>query len=276
MSILRVALCACSAPPVLFFTRVPACLTAPPSSSSRPGFGAAAKTRRPGDMIQTWILRQDVNPFAAIHSWPGRFRLRGLSTAGHPGQGAQTRTVNRGRACYVSMSSSAAWRCGGSIGAGHYVPFDRRRHLALFRGRMLRIGSYGDPCASPTRLGALVRIAAGRTGYTHQWRDRRFWPLSALLNGQCGKLGASTRRTGARLAHVPHGAEGTLPERGEFSCPASAESGHRLTCDRCGACNGANGRPGRASVVICGARWCQPSWPITGAPWGSETFSRGI
>ena len=34
-------------------------------------------------------------------------------------------------------------------GADDMQPYDARQHLALFAGRMLRLGSYGDPVAAP-------------------------------------------------------------------------------------------------------------------------------
>ncbi len=53
-------------------------------------------------MLQTWILRRDVNPFAAIHNGAdasicGDCPLRGIIDK------SNRRRVNRRRACYVSV-----------------------------------------------------------------------------------------------------------------------------------------------------------------------------
>jgi hypothetical protein len=87
----------------------------------------------------------------------------------------QHATVNRQRACYVNVHQAPlavweAWRQRGS-----YVSFDAAQHLQLFRGGMVRLGSYGDPCAVPYSVWSpVVRVASGRTGYTHAWQFGRF------------------------------------------------------------------------------------------------------
>jgi hypothetical protein len=96
---------------------------------------------------------------------------------------------------------------------------------------------------------AVANVSAGWTGYTHQWRScneeyRRYLMAScetALQREQAVSMGWRTFR--ARLAHEPL-------EKGEFSCPASAEEGRRLTCEECGACDGAKPSPRAASPSI--------------------------
>jgi hypothetical protein len=202
-------------------------------------------------MLQTWILRSDVNPFAAIHNGQdssvcGDCPLRGY-LANTNGKHA---SVNRQRACYVNVHQAplAVWQ---AWKHGSYVPFDASHHIELFRGRMLRLGSYGDPCAVPYSVWApMVRVASGRTGYTHAWHIGRFWRFRRILMASVENTEQAREAwsRGWRTFRVaPHG---SAPARGEFHCPASAERGHRTTCDRCGACNGADGHPGRASVLI--------------------------
>jgi hypothetical protein len=116
---------------------------------------------------------------------------------------------------------------------------------------MLRIGSYGDPVAVPYSVWSpLVAVAAGHTGYTHAWRETRFWRYRRILMASCESLddANSARARGWRTFRT--GPEGELPVRGEFRCPASAEENKRLSCNRCGACDGAKDKPGRASVLI--------------------------
>jgi hypothetical protein len=48
---------------------------------------------------------------------------------------------------------------------------------AIFAGRLVRLGSYGDPAAVPVWVWqAVMKQADGGTGYTHQWKDAA--PLS--------------------------------------------------------------------------------------------------
>jgi hypothetical protein len=207
---------------------------------------ANAKT---GAMVQTWILRADVNPLAAIHSGAdasvcGACPLRGILDSGN---GA---TVNRCRACYVA-THQAPLAVFNAYRRGAYVAFDARQHLGLFRGRMLRLGAYGDPVATPYSVwSALCHVAAGHTGYTHRWRDGRFWRFRRLLMASVHTLDEArvARSRGWRTFRVAPAGE--QPARGEFGCPTAAENGKRTTCERCGGCNGANGNQRRASVVI--------------------------
>ena len=55
---------------------------------------------------------------------------------------------NRFRGCYVTVRN-APYQVYKAYHRGRYEPFESDRHLELFRGRMLRLGSYGDPCAVP-------------------------------------------------------------------------------------------------------------------------------
>jgi len=59
---------------------------------------------------------------------------------------------------------------------------------------------------------------------------------------------------------------GEVPAAGEFHCPATAEQGHRETCQTCGACDGAGDNPGRANVII---------WPH-GPPAAVKSFYRTV
>lgn len=215
------------------------------------GFQRPTANAKTGDMVQTWILRSDVDPFTAIHSGDdasicGACPLRGFlddTTAEHA-------TVNRNRSCYVSIHQApravfAAYQ------RGRYEPFDATRHMGLFRGRMLRLGSYGDPVAAPYGIWSpLCRAAAGRTGYTHQWRTRRFWRFRRLLMASCETLDDVMLAWSRGWRTFRTAAKGSQPVGGEFSCPASIEQDHRLTCEQCGACDGANRNPHRASVMI--------------------------
>jgi hypothetical protein len=220
------------------------------------GFQRRSANGKTGDMVQTWIIRADLNPLQAIRTGQdssicGACPLRGILQ--DTGRGI----VNRRRACYVAIHQAPlavfhAYR------RGRYEPFNSAQFLALFQGRMLRLGSYGDPVAAPLRVWApLLRFANGWTGYTHQWHDARFWRFRAFLMASVETLDDARQAQTRGWRTFRSAPKGELPARGEFHCPASAEKGHRLTCELCGACNGANGKPSRASVLI----WAHGSPP---------------
>jgi hypothetical protein len=198
-----------------------------------------------GNMIQLWILRADVSPTEAINTGQdssicGSCPLRGILADGR----------NRGRACYVQVRNAPyqVWR---SYQAGNYPRFDAKAHLELFRGRMIRLGAYGDPAALPMRaVSAVLRVARGWTGYTHQWRERRFARWSRYVMASCESAADAelAQARGWRSFRVRAADSAVLVT--EIVCPASEEAGKRLTCDRCGACDGR--RNSKRSVVIIG------------------------
>lgn len=93
------------------------------------GFQRRSANPKTGNMLQTWILRRDINPFAAIHdgadtSICGDCPLRGIIERSRGKQ----RSVNRRRACYVSVHQAplAVFQ---AYQRGRYELFDNGRHL---------------------------------------------------------------------------------------------------------------------------------------------------
>jgi hypothetical protein len=198
-----------------------------------------SENAKTGDMVQTYILRADMSPLDAIASGDdvsicGDCRHRG-------DDGASVRT------CYVNVGQSvqsvfAAWV------RGSYPAVSPTAGARMLDGRTVRIGSYGDPAAIPARAWfALVRHAAGHTGYTHQWR--RAAALRPLVMASVDTVPERdvARALGWRTFRVRSAAQ-PLGAR-EIVCPASPEGGDRRQCVTCRACDGAD-RPGKASVAI--------------------------
>jgi hypothetical protein len=206
------------------------------------GLASKSTNRKTGGMLQTYILRADVSPVEAVKTGAD------ASICGecpHRGNGDGS-----GRTCYVNVGQGpgSVWR---TYRAGKYPRAENR--AAIFeagRGRMVRLGTYGDPAAVPVHVWqALTHGATGWTGYTHQWRESIGAPLRGLCmaSADSEQDAADAHAAGWRTFRV---ALPNAPERlaGEAICPASEEAGKKLTCATCGACNGANGR--RGSIVI--------------------------
>jgi hypothetical protein len=194
--------------------------------------------RKTGSMVQTYILRADVDPINAVRQGAD------ASICGdckHRGDG-----TGKGRTCYVTLAHGpravyAAWK------RGAYPPAPDV--AALGDGRAVRLGTYGDPAAVPVGiLRALVSRARLHTGYTHQWRTRA--DLADLVMASADNVAEfdAARALGFR-AFIVRTAAAPVP-RGAVTCPASEEAGKRTQCERCGLCDGA--RPGdtRKSITI--------------------------
>jgi hypothetical protein len=192
-------------------------------------------------MVQTFILRADQSPLAAIDSGADS------SICGdcvHRGADGAPRT------CYVDVAKSvqsvySTWA------RGAYPLMSPAQGARMIADRAVRLGAYGDPAAIPARhWRALLRYAAGRTGYTHQWRQMHAQGLRGLVMASADSASErdTARAIGWRTFRV-RAADEALGAR-EFACPASAEAGARRQCITCQACDGAARGPAQASVAI--------------------------
>lgn len=209
--------------------------------------------RKTGDMVQTYILADGPNPVEAARSGAD------AAVCGD----CKHRPANGG-ACYVTLihGPSSVWR---GLQRGIYPVLDGADGAtvaeclsALGAGRMVRLGTYGDPAAVPAWIWqALVAQAEGRTGYTHQWangdlsEDYQLRPLRALVMASCDteQEAQYAQQLGWRYFRVRGSLEEPRMVR-EMVCPASEEAGKVRTCASCGACDGAQRGPSKASVVI--------------------------
>ena len=208
------------------------------------GFRGSANPKT-GNMVQTWILRADKSPVDAIHdgsdeSICGDCPLRGIIDEGR----------NRQRGCYVTVHQAprsvwAAWKKGGyqELPAG-------RTGQRLFTHRKVRLGAYGDPAAVPFRIWShILRDSAGQSGYSHQWRQGRFWRLRQICMASVETREDAQQAQASGWRTFRTSTEENDIAANEIVCPASAEAGYRLTCETCMACNGCHRRPGQSAPV---------------------------
>lgn len=207
------------------------------------GIKAGSRNAKTGELIQTWILRSDVSPNEAVHTGADE------SICGAcPHRGEIVDGKNVGRSCYVVVFQAplSVYR---TAQAGKYPRLTLEESRALFAGRNVRLGAYGDPGAVPFEVWESVLADAARgTGYTHQWKkaDSRFAQF-CMASADNAQEAQEAQSLGYRTFRV-----GTFAEkaaRGEFLCPASAEAGKKVSCAECLACGGTRS-PNRASVFI--------------------------
>lgn len=197
-----------------------------------------SENAKTGDMVQTYILRADIDPVSALRTGEDR------SICGD----CVHRPANDG-ACYVNVAQSVqsvfwAWF------RGAYELVAPIVGARMIQGRKLRMGSYGDPAAVPAQFWRqLAKYAAGHTGYTHQWRRPIARGLRTLVMASADSAADrdTARAMGWRTFRV-RTADESLGAR-EIVCPASPEGGDRRQCVTCLACDGAD-RAGKVSVAI--------------------------
>lgn len=199
------------------------------------GFKRSSKNEKTGGMIQTYILRADMSPTAAVKCGAD------CSVCGncpHRGDG-----TGKGRTCYVNVGQGplAVWK---ACQRGAYAA---ATSWEGFAGRLVRFGTYGDPAAVPMAVWErLARLAKGWTGYTHQWRTAPALAPYCMASVDTLAEAAEARAAGWRTFRVA--LPGTVARlAAEVSCPASAEAGKKLNCATCMACSGG---ARRGSIVI--------------------------
>lgn len=202
-----------------------------------------------GDMIQTWIIRDRIDPMNAVYS--GR-------DGGICGDCKHRGDNGRGRTCYVNIATApnAVYN---ALKAGRYLkPASLTDALPFFKNRATRIGSYGDPAAVPFAVWEqIAKASAAVTSYSHQWRQPKFDKFKAICMASCDsqKDFFDARRAGWRTFRVR--AAGKPLYAGEFECPASPEGGLKRTCNSCRACGGTrfgtlSPKAGNVSIVVHG------------------------
>lgn len=182
-----------------------------------------------GDMIQTYILRSDIHPVEAMHSGEDH------SICGD--------CTHKGASCYVNIAygPSKVYKAY-KAGKYPYIP-------AYQFTRSVRLGTYGDPAAVPQIIWQSAMVyGPHHTGYTHQWKEKRFQYLKEWCMASCDTPQEQKQASlmGWRTFTVTPKGE---TRRTDILCPASEELGKATTCATCLACGG-NSSKVKANVFI--------------------------
>lgn len=207
-----------------------------------------SRNAKTGHMVQTYILRADMHPIEAVRTGAD------ASICGdckHRGDG-----TGKARSCYVTLAHgpSHVYR---SWLRGVYTEMAPAAAAIFLSGKMIRIGTYGDPAAAPLSVWQeLVAHAEGWTGYTHRHTEiDPAWARMVMASADTLDEANAAQAAGWRTFRV-----GVDAERKEVRCPASAEAGKKTVCADCRACMGLAGKA-RASIVIAphgtGARYAR-------------------
>ena len=192
-----------------------------------------SKNAKTGAIVQSFIIRADVNPVHALQTGAD------ASVCGQCEHRPKLARRTGKPPCYVQVGKSVlsvynAYR------RGRYVRADAATIAAALAGKIVRIGTYGDPCAAPaTMWNQTTRYALGRRGYTHQWDipgfDVNAWAPLVMASADTIDQAAKANLLGMRVFRVSQGID---VQPGEAMCPASAEAGRKSTCAKCTLCAG--------------------------------------
>ena len=201
------------------------------------GIFTKSENKKTGDMIQTWILRRDIDPMLARRLGEDK------SICGDCKQKEQS-------TCYVNIGQAPR----GIYNAyqdGRYRHF-QEEDLELFRDRPIRIGSYGDPAAVNYEVWKnICAVTSNHTAYTHQWQNKKtdqrlknicMASVDSIVgyNKEYEKAKALGWRTFRVFANDKGVSVYDSKTETEIVCPASKEAGVLTNCEKCNLCCGLN------------------------------------
>jgi hypothetical protein len=197
------------------------------------------RNRKTGGMVQTYILVDGIDPRHANKSGAD------YSICGHcPFRGKPTNDPSKAlateRECYVRIDQGPlnVYR---ALQRGVYAFIRGHKAIAdLGRGRMVRIGTYGDGAAVPSYIwDSLISEAAGHTAYSHQamMRTANFRPDLYMRSIDSLEEAYEAWANGQRTLRVVDTVADIVKGR-EILCPASKEAGRRVQCAACKLCGG--------------------------------------
>ena len=203
----------------------------------------SSKNSKTGDMLQTYILRSDIDPRDA-NKWGedesicGQCQHRGTPTLD------PTKALAEERTCYVTMGQGPLIVFNEFI-AGKYPVASPR---AVGAGRRVRIGTYGDGAAAPDYVWSeLLSEAEGHTAYSHNGGDPQRYMVSADTLAQAQGAWANGYRTFRVVRDVSE------IRKNEVLCPASKEAGHKTTCAACLLCGGTSVKAKSIAIPVHGS-----------------------
>lgn len=168
-------------------------------------------------------------------------------------------TYSNGRGCYVTKGTAYMGLKSKVKSLHKKLSFNNWDEiLAKVREyKYIRFGSYGEPILlSIKQITQLIEKASTWTGYTHQWRNAKYdeYKKYFMASVETVEAAMKAQSMGWRYFFVikkdyvlPEGItiDGHKLKCGNktiaINCPASKESGKKLTCSTCGFCKGMMG-----------------------------------
>lgn len=210
-----------------------------------------------GNMIQTHIIRADINPMQASKTGADFAICGDCIHRGKPTDNPDKKTaVNR--SCYVNLGQGPN-QVFKAFKAGKYPTATPEQIQAIGADRMVRLGTYGDPSAVPATVwDNLLKNAKGHTGYTHQHKTNYSSAYNRLMySADTAQDAQNAHSRGFRTFRVipvnqwkEHGKTAILPN--EILCPASKENDKGLSCIECKLCTGSNTKAKSIAIVSHG------------------------
>jgi len=192
------------------------------------------RNTKTGAVVQTYILRADMNPLEASKTGADASICGNCPLRGTPTQDP-ARKIAKDRLCYVNLGQGVLIVYRAFINGVYLDAQDPASRAAIGRGRVVRVGTYGDGRAVPDHVwNELLSECSAWTAYTHGegWR-----PDLAMQSVEDIDTARAHWRAGRRTFRIVTGVA-EIDTANEVLCPASKEAGRRTTCASCKLCSG--------------------------------------
>lgn len=200
---------------------------------------AKSGNTKTGNMVQTYIIRADISPLDASKTGED-YSICGLCVhRGTPTTIAEHKQALK-RSCYVNLGQGPTVVYKAYKRGIYPVVTGHKAIAAIGRGRMVRLGTYGDPAAVPAYVWeSLISEASGHTAYTHQSgvESAQARPDFMMISADTEAQARIAWNDGNRTFRVVKSTYEIIAGR-EILCPASKEAGFKTTCNSCGLCGG--------------------------------------
>jgi len=197
------------------------------------GLNAKTMNAKTGNMLQTWILYDDMEPHKAF-----KVREYGETVCGNcPHAGYNNNS------CYVKWFHAPL---------NVYKAYKNNRYdyfngdYEIFRNKSIRFGSCGDPSLIPLYMvKKMIDVCKNHTGYTHQWSNNFAIRFKGLFMASVDSFEEYLKASslGFKCFYVKH--ESVEDPKNFIHCPASIERDQKTSCNLCNMCNG-----NKADIVI--------------------------
>jgi len=208
-------------------------------------FQDSSGNKKTGNMCQTWILRADIDPISASRIGEDKSICGDCPHMGIPNHDKEKGWADN-RSCYVNLlfAPNGVFK---AYRRGAYEAVQGHAGIAsLGRGKVVRIGSYGDPAAVPGYVwDSLLSESKAHTAYTHGKENPD--PARIMTSADSLNQARQAWTRGERTFRVIR----DISERdvSEILCPASKEAGFKSTCAKCKLCGGASIRGKSVAIV---------------------------